>query len=112
MAKTTLFTILNSINYKTKIEYNKKDASAYLLMLWLSHSKDLIKITNDMNLHLFDIPDDLVYKYFFNKVPKKRRFIKWAKKLKEYDKFKKDVEKLKEQYNLSEREALISLGIL
>lgn len=79
--KTTIFDFLNSINSKKKIkEYNKKDLSGYMLSLWLSHANDCIDIVNDINKHIFNIKDpNLIYEYYFDKIPKKKRFIKYIK---------------------------------
>lgn len=103
--KKTLFDFLNAIFYKKDIEYDKKVASAYMLTLWLSHDKSLIDMVNEINKHLFRLPDKAVYQYFYSKVPKGRRFLKYVKK----EKMNEDVKELCDKYNISEREAKLSL---
>ena len=104
-----LFDVLNSINNKKEIKYDKSKANGYILMLWLSHSKELIDIVSKLNYNLFKIPDELIYKYFYKSVPKKNRFIKWVKK-EDSDKInKKELEELTVKYKISETEAKKSL---
>lgn len=91
--KYTLFDYLNAIFYKRKVPYDKKVASAYILMLWLSEDKNLIHMINDINSCLFILKDKMVYDYFWYGIPKGKRFIKFTKKKKD----KKDNEKLIEQ---------------
>lgn len=107
--KTTIFDFLNSINNKTKLEYNKKDLSSYMLSLWLSHSPDTIHIVNKINECLFTLPDELVYKYFMKSIPKKRRFIKWSQKEKKDVEKEKKIEEIQLTYNVSRNEAIKSL---
>lgn len=104
-----LFDVLNSINEKKSITYNKSKANRYIITLWLSQCEELIDIVSKINFNLFQIPDKLVYKYFYKAVPKKKRFIKWTKK-EELDKNKKkQVDELMNEYNISEIEARKSL---
>jgi hypothetical protein len=104
-----LFDCLNAINLKNKsYQYNKKDVSAYMLLLWFSHDPDCIDIVDKINERLFDIPDEMVYHYLYEAVPQKRRFIKWDKGTKNKDLLKKErkiIDGLKEQYGFSEYEA-------
>ena len=104
-----LFSTLNSINNKTPIIYDKKEAKAYMLMMWLSHDRYLMPWVSKINQNLFKtgIPDELVYKYFFKKIPKKNRFIKWIKKDKIDKERKKKIENLCEIYNISKKEAML-----
>jgi hypothetical protein len=100
-----IFDYLNQIFYKRKkLEYDKKISNAYMLSQWLSHDNELIEIVNDINKIQFSLSDEMIYWYYWYKVPKKRRFIKWVKKTKTKDQ-KKKIEKLKNNYpNLSSRE--------
>lgn len=101
-----LFDFLNAIFYKREIEYNKKIANAYIITLWLSHDRELIKLVNNINKYLFTLPDEAIYKYFWHKVPKRKRFIKYVKKDTKKD---IDVSELCKRYNISEREAKLSM---
>jgi hypothetical protein len=92
-----LFDALNAIFYKKEdYEYKKKDASLYGLCLWLSHDASLCNMVNELNYYIFWMPDEVGYKYFFNKVPRGKRFLKWVKKDKE-----KDYSDLAEKYGCS-----------
>lgn len=103
--ETNLFDYLNAIFYKKPLEYDKKIAPSYLLTLWLSQDRELIHMVNDINKHLFLLPDKVVYNYYWHKVPKKKRFIQYTKKDKADKERDKKVEELMEQYNISKREA-------
>jgi len=103
--KINLFTFLNAIYYKNRIEYDKKLASAYMLSHWLAHDKELIELVNKIIPLQFRLKDDIIYKYYFSKVPRKKRFIRWDKKRETTDKNKKKIEELMEQHGISKREA-------
>jgi len=98
------FSYLNSIFYKNNIGYDKKIVSSYLLSLWLSHDKNLLPMVNKINHMLFDLPDEMIFKYYFDKVPKGKRFIKWDKKLNTNKKIKNKIDKFKEDEMLSKIE--------
>lgn len=101
--KQTIFDFLNSINEKKRIEINKKDFSGYMVSLWLSHAQDCIDIVNDINPYIFNTPEKYIYEYYFDKISKKKRFIKYTKKDK--TKENKELEAFKESKNLSKKEA-------
>jgi len=108
----TLFDFLNQIYLKKeKYPYDKKAASAYMLSLWLSHDKYLIDSVNKINRLQFLLPDDIIYKYYFDVIPKGRRYIKWTKKREEDKKTKKEIESIMEGTNLSRREAKMILAL-
>ena len=76
-----LFDTLNAIFYKKKEhKYEKKDAGAYILALYLSIDSTLSNVVNDINRCLFLLPDELIYQYYFHAVPRGKRFLKWTKK--------------------------------
>ena len=108
----SLFKALDSINKKTPYIYNKKDVNGYMLAMWLSHDKELCKIVNEVNSLVFELPDELLYKYFHGKVPRKPRYLKWTKKDKVLKKTEKLLEELKEEHNLSTKEARELLSTL
>ncbi len=103
-----LFNVIDSVCLKLPVEYDKKEVSSFILTLWLSHDKELMPWVDEVNSILFNVPDKLVYKYFFSKIPKKKRFIKWIKKNKD-EKKDKLVEELVNKYGISKKEALQSL---
>jgi hypothetical protein len=105
------FTYLNAIFYKRKLKYNKKLCSTYLLSMWLSHDPELINLVNKLNPLQFLLKDDIIYQYYFEKVPKGRRFIRWTKKEKESKKRRKEIEELAKELNVSKIEASQILNV-
>ena len=101
--KQTIFDFLNSINEKKRIEINKKDFSGYMVSLWLSHSEDCIDVVNNINPYVFNTPYDAIYEYYFDKISKKKRFIKYTKKSKEESEVK-ELKQFKDKYSLSNKE--------
>jgi hypothetical protein len=101
--KQTIFDFLNSINEKKRIEINKKDFSGYMVSLWLSHASDCIEVVNRINPFIFNMPSEAIYEYYFDKISKKKRFIKFTKKEKN-EKESTNKESLKTKYNLSKKE--------
>lgn len=103
--KKSIFDFINAITNKTPIEYDKKIASGYMIAMWLSHDRQLVFDVNEINEVLFTMKDEAVFRYFYDKIPKKKRFIKWVKKEKVSEEDKKEIEQLMEKYELSEMEA-------
>lgn len=104
MKEKTIFDYLNNIYLKKGIPYDKKIAPAYLISMWLSHDKGLIEITNKINKFQFFLCDNLIYDYYYYKVPSGNRFIKWVKK-EDVDKGKKErYDKIRSEMMLSKRE--------
>lgn len=101
MAEKTIFDYLNNIYIKGNLVYDKKICPAYLLSMWLSHDKGLIDIVNIMNEYQFSLPDNLIYEYYYHKIPKGKRYLKWVKK-NEVDK------KAKEKYDAVRKEMMLS----
>ena len=112
--EVTLFTFLNQIQTKRKtIEYDRKIAPAFMLSHWLSHDKDLIEKVNKINHYQFLLPDDVIYEYYMDALPTGKRYIKWIKKRKEYEKMEKRIKKLQEHFpQLSTRECKMLLTYL
>jgi len=105
MATDTIFDYINAICHKKKLEYDKKIASSYLLMLWFSHDNNLLPMLNKINQYVFSLPDEIIYKYLYSEVPQGKRFLKWVKK----DKSEKEkkFEKELEVYNISKKEMML-----
>lgn len=103
--KINIFDYLKQICEKTtNIPYDKKAAPAFLITMWLSHEQDLVSLTQAMNIrHWLDDKD--VYNFYFDKVPKGRRFIRWTKKDETYLKEQEEIEEIMMEYNVSNREA-------
>ena len=108
-----LFATLNNITQKKPLPggYSKKEANAFILLLWLSHSTGLLPIINRINKFQFELPDELVYKYLFHMVPKGFRKIYWTKGKSLTEKQKSDIKELMNIYGISDREAKLSLNI-
>ncbi len=88
MSKTyTIFDYLNNLYYKSRLEYDPKIAPAYLISLWLSHDKSLLPIVNKINPYHFLLDDRIIYSYYYDMIPKGKRYIKWIKKEKKEGKF-------------------------
>ncbi len=106
---TPLFDCLNAINYKNKsYKYKKKDCNAYMLMLWFSHDQKCLELLENINERLFDIPDEMVYKYLYNAVSQSRRFLKWDKGVKSKKLLKKEqkvIDDMIDDYGFSRYEA-------
>jgi hypothetical protein len=101
-----IFDFLNQIYNKTlRLRYDKKAAPAYMLSMWLSHDSNLIDTVQKINGLQFHLPDDIIYKYYFSKIPKGRRFIRWTKKDKEDKKKLKELDSIMIKHNLSKNEA-------
>ena len=106
---SALFDCLNAINYKNKsYKYKKKDCSGYMLLLWFSHDRYCLSLLDDINEHLFDMPDAMVYKYLYDAVPHTKRFLKWDKGTKQKKmlvKEEKIIKKMMDTYGFSRYEA-------
>ena len=101
----TIFDYLNSFYNKTGKIYNKEDKiSSYMLAMWLSHDEGLLPVVDKLNEMLYNLPDEQIYNYLYDKIPKGRRYIKWTKKIKD-DKF--DPKKLQDEFGYSKMEAKI-----
>jgi hypothetical protein len=88
--------------------YNKKDCSAFMLLLWYSHDISCMSIVEKVNNHLFRLSDEAVFKYLFKTVKKGKRYLKWDKGIKDKDLLKKEndiIDNMREEYGFSIREA-------
>jgi len=94
---TTIYDCINAIKEKIPTyKYNKKSASAYMLLLWFSHLDMCMPHVDRLNERLFDMPDELVFSALFKSVPRGRRFIKWDKGVKDKALSKKKEDAIKE----------------
>ncbi|MCF7927429.1 MAG: DNA polymerase clamp loader subunit A [Candidatus Izimaplasma sp.] len=75
----------------------------------MAQEKDLINIVNRANKYLFLLSDEAIYHYYWHKIPRGSRFIKWTKKEDMGSEQKEVVKGLMEKYNISEREARESI---
>ncbi len=107
MSNPNLFTFLDQISNKVeRYPYNKKLAPAYMLSMWLAHDPSLIHIVQRINHIQFSIPDHIVYQYYMDKIPKrKKRYIKWTKKTPDSKDGTKIIDAIKEKHSISTNEA-------
>lgn len=105
MEKITVFDYIKQIDSKVeKHVFDPKKCPKYMLALHYSQSNGLIDIANEINKILFSLNNDkIVYDYFFSKIPKGKRFIRWAKKNKEEG--NKEISDFAERNDISFREA-------
>ena len=110
MSKSGLFACINAINYKnSSYQYNKKDCTAYMLLLWFSHDQKCLGTLNEINEYLFSMPDKIVYDYLYRVIPQNnRRFLKWDKgSKKRITKVDEDnIKELMDVYGFSRYEAM------
>ena len=102
---------IRQIQYKTtKQEYKKRYKMGWLFSFWLSHCDRYIYIVQRMNRVQMYVPDKAVYDYYFDKIPRGNEFMNLSKQDKEFmDERNKKIEEIKEEYNVSKREALLIL---
>ena len=114
MGEKTIFTYLDNLYLKQGLTYDKKVAPAYLISLWISHANDLLPLANEINAFQFSLNDDIIYKYYYHKIPKGRRFIRWIKKdsTEETKKAKEAQDKIRVEMMLSKKEFANFKGLL
>lgn len=106
----SIFDFLNQIWNKNEAHpYDKKIASAWMLTNWISHAPELIEYAQEMNKIQFSLTDEQVYKYYFYKIPKRKRYIKWLRKDPTSLKREKEIEKVMTEFEVSKNEAMIIL---
>lgn len=105
--RSDLFDAINSINYKTKKDFDIKKVNPFILSLWLAQDKNLIKYVQKLNPYIFHINNEIAFCYYYKKIPKGKRFIRWTKKKKTEN--SKEVQELMDKFNISEKEAKLSL---
>ena len=87
---------------------NKTACNPYMLSMYLAHEPDLIDMVQEMNKIQFSLPDnreEIVFNYYFDKVPRGRRFIKWTKKEKVSKKREAQLEEIMQELDVSKLEA-------
>lgn len=92
---------VNSINDKTNIldDGDIKQYIPYIVNKALSYHLDAILFSNEMNQYS-SIPPECQYAFYFNALPKRKRFAKWAKK-----DSTEDIDLIKRYYDVSESKA-------
>lgn len=104
------FDFLNAINYsKAKIfegEESERDYVPFVINRTLSYSPEAVMLANEMNKQ--DIPKDWQFAFLLGVVPKKKRYVKWEKKVAVSD----DVALVQEAYKYSAQKAEQALACL
>lgn len=102
-----LFDFFNQLYFKKRTyPYDKKIANAYLMLMWLSHDQQLMPLVHKINRLQWYIPDDIIYEYLMDTVPRGKRFVKWTKKTPASKKKDKKIQELMEETGLSKKEIL------
>jgi hypothetical protein len=99
--KITIYDYLRALTLKEDIDYDPKIAPAAILCLWLSLDERLIEYVEPLLPYLHKMPDKMIYRYLFLKIPTGKVFLKWIPKKKKDDR----IQALMEKYNISEMEA-------
>lgn len=108
MKETNLFDCLDAINKKIPYTYKKKDCTAYMMLMWMSHNTECLPYVDRLNERLFEMPDDLVFAALYKGIPKANRFIKWDKGSKTSDITKKKeaiIKDIQDEHGFSKFEA-------
>jgi hypothetical protein len=102
------FDVLNAIFDKDeKFKYKSNDLPPYIISLWFSHAKDFLEIVNRINEFQYSLSSDQIFKYYFYKIPKGRRYIRWTKKNSVLnDEQKESIEELRKILGISKMEMM------
>lgn len=79
----TPFDIINSINNKTKLDWDdvtEKSYTPFMINRGLSFNMQTVLFANEMN-QFPQLDKKMQYDFYFNGIPKGKRFDKWQKKL-------------------------------
>ena len=79
----TPFDIINSINNKTKLDWDdvtEKSYTPFMINRGLSFNIQTVLFANEMN-QFPQLDKKMQYDFYFNGIPKGKRFDKWQKKL-------------------------------
>jgi hypothetical protein len=75
---TTPFDIIKHINEKTALEFDMKDYNPFMVNRGLSNTIDTLFFAEVMNKY-YTLDKDIQYAFYFNGIPKGKRFGKWNK---------------------------------
>jgi hypothetical protein len=108
-----MFDYMNQIYYKKRTyKHDNKICNAYLLLMWLSHDQELMPYIHKINHLQWYVPNDIIYEYLMQVIPKGKRFIRWDKKTAEDKKRQKQIDEIISETRLSKREAIDLLNKL
>lgn len=104
------FDALNRINDKKRPDFEPSKINGYILSLWMAQNRETIKYANKLNPYIFQLDNEIIFRYYYSIVPQSKRFIKWTKKENVSKEKQKKIDELCQKYNISPREAKLSLG--
>jgi hypothetical protein len=96
----TPFDILKHINSKDGLEFDMKDYNSFMINRGLSNNLDTLFFADVINKHSH-LDKDIQYRFYFDAIPKGKRFGKWHKSLA----INTDVEVIMETYKVNQRVA-------
>lgn len=96
--KLGLFDYINIINDKKPIPSTLEGYDSFMMNRAFSNSMDTVFIANEINV---DCDNDMNFDYYYNAIPRKRRYAKWPKKAKESSDKKSMLNNIIERFNCS-----------
>ena len=96
--KLGLFDYINIINDKKPIPLTLEGYDSFMMNRAFSNSMDTVFIANEINV---DCDNDMNFDYYYNAIPRKRRYAKWPKKAKESSDKKSMLNNIIERFNCS-----------
>jgi hypothetical protein len=108
MTDNTFFDMLKALYSKSTVEYDEKVLNPYLMLMWVSHSKEDFAFVEAISKYLYVVKSKYIWQYLRYKLPYNRsKFLKYIKKdqLDNED----EIKELCEEYGISELEARLFL---
>jgi hypothetical protein len=84
MAKISPFEIIKHLNEKTKLDFDIKEYSPWIINKGLSFHKETLAFADIMN-KMSQLDKDIQYAFYLNAIPKGKRYGKWEKPSKDTD---------------------------
>jgi len=97
---TTPFDILKHINSKDELDFEMKDYNSFMINRGLSNNLDTLFFADVINKYS-QLDKDIQYRFYFDAIPKGKRFGKWHKSLV----INTDVTLIMETYKVNQRVA-------
>ena len=97
---SNIFDILKHINSKEALEFDMKDYNVFMINRGLSNNLDTLFFAEVINRYSH-LDKDIQYRFYFDAIPKGKRFGKWNKSLA----INTDVALIMETYEVNQRVA-------
>jgi hypothetical protein len=81
---TSPFDIAKHISEKTDLDFSISEYSPWMINRIFSNTMDTVFFANEMNEY-YELDKDIQYSFYYNGIPKAKRFGKWNKKEKNTD---------------------------